>query len=115
MQNHCQRLGPALYQRGVDRHLFFAATRSARCGKPRTLGSMATSVRGLSIAVESEPAADDVRAIFDGLAHANIESTGDRNLERLCIVARGNGSDVVGGIYGEVYWGWLNILALWVA
>ena len=22
---------------------------------------------------------------------------------------------LVGGLYGELYWGWLNILALWVA
>ena len=69
----------------------------------------------LSISVEAEPAADLTRTIFDGLFHSNVERTGDGTIERLCVVARGPGGVLLGGIYGEIYWGWLHVLALWVA
>jgi GNAT superfamily N-acetyltransferase len=69
----------------------------------------------LSIAVEVEPGPDVTRAIFDGLIASNTERTGDGEITRLCITARNSGGALVGGIYGEMYWGWLNILALWVA
>jgi len=72
-------------------------------------------VSGLSIAVEAEAASDVVRTIFDGLSHSNVERTGDGKIERLSVIARNSDKVIVGGIYGEMYWGWLNILALWVA
>jgi ribosomal protein S18 acetylase RimI-like enzyme len=69
----------------------------------------------LSIAVEAEPTTDLTRTIFDGLFHSNVARTGDGTIERLCVVARGPDGALVGGIYGEIYWGWLHVLALWVA
>jgi len=68
----------------------------------------------LSITVEDEPATDVKRALFDGLFRANVERTGDGKIEQLCVIARDPGNSLAGGIYGELYWGWLNILALWV-
>ena len=73
------------------------------------------SSSGLTIAVEVEPADEVVRTIFDGLSHSNIERTADGKLEPLCLVARTSDKAIVGGIYGEMYWGWLNVKALWVA
>jgi GNAT superfamily N-acetyltransferase len=69
----------------------------------------------ITIAVEAEPTADLTRAIFDGLFHSNVERTGDGTIERICVVARGPEGALVGGIYSEIYWGWLHVLALWVA
>jgi GNAT superfamily N-acetyltransferase len=69
----------------------------------------------LSITVEDEPAADIKRALFDGLFRANVERTGDGQIEHLCVIARDSSNALAGGIYGELYWGWLNILALWVS
>jgi len=68
----------------------------------------------LSIAVEVEPGIDVTRTIFDGLLQSNTERTGDGKITRLCVTARDLGNTLVGGIYGEIYWGWLNVLALWV-
>ena len=68
----------------------------------------------LSFAVEIEPGADVTRTIFDGLFQSNTERTGDGEITRLCVTARNSGGTLVGGMYGEIYWGWLNILALWV-
>jgi GNAT superfamily N-acetyltransferase len=78
-----------------------------------------TSVEPLSntpsIALEVEPAIDVTRTLFDGLSQSNVERTGDGKVERLCVVARDSGNTVVGGIYGEIYWGWLNVMTLWVS
>src|SRR5438270_12451752 len=76
---------------------------------------MLTPRSELNIANEPERSAEVSRTIFDGLFRSNVERTGDGKLERVCIVARDRNRTIVAGIYGEVYWGWLNILALWVA
>jgi len=78
---------------------------------------MATTqpISNVSITVEAEPTAELTRAIFDGLFHSNVERTGDGKIERLCVAARDSGSSLIGGVYGEMYWGWLHVLALWVA
>jgi ribosomal protein S18 acetylase RimI-like enzyme len=68
-----------------------------------------------TIAVEAEPTTDLTRTIFDGLFRSNVERTGDGAIERLCVVARGPDGALVGGIYSEIYWSWLHVLALWVA
>jgi GNAT superfamily N-acetyltransferase len=68
----------------------------------------------LSIAVEVEPGTNVTRTIFDGLLQSNTECTGDGRITRLCVTARDLDNTLVGGIYGEIYWGWLNVLALWV-
>jgi ribosomal protein S18 acetylase RimI-like enzyme len=69
----------------------------------------------LSFTVEAEPTAELARTIFDGLSNSNVERTGDGKIVHLCVVARDATSSLVGGIYGDIYWGWLHILALWVA
>ena len=68
----------------------------------------------LRISVDADPAKEVTRALFDGLFHANVERTGDGKIDQLCVVARDCDGVLVGGIYGEIYWGWLNILVLWV-
>lgn len=72
-------------------------------------------ISNVSVTVEEEPTAELTRAIFDGLFHSNVERTGDGKIERLCVTARDAGSSLIGGVYGEIYWGWLHVLALWVA
>src|SRR5438105_5519441 len=76
---------------------------------------MLTSSNDVSITLGAESGAEISRTIFDGLFQSNVERTGDGKLEHICIVARDRSKAIVGGIYGEVYWEWLNILALWVA
>jgi GNAT superfamily N-acetyltransferase len=67
-----------------------------------------------NITVELEPATDTTRALFEGLFNSNVERAGDEKIERLCVVARDVNGSLIGGIYGEIYWGWLHVLALWV-
>src|SRR5436190_76492 len=73
---------------------------------------MLTDIR---VSVESERASNLRRALFDELLHANLERVSDGSIEPLCVVARDTQDALVGGVYGEIYWGWLNIMVLWVA
>lgn len=73
---------------------------------------MSSDVR---ISVETSPVKQIAGTLFDLLSQANVERTGDRKSEKLCVVARDSANALVGGIYGEIYWGWLNVLVLWVA
>ena len=79
------------------------------------MSMMEAAPNALSVTVECEPAPEVMRAIFDGLSRANVERTGDGKIEHLCVIARDSSNSLAGGIYGELYWGWLNILALWVS
>jgi len=79
------------------------------------MSTMEALPNALSIAVEAEPATEVTRLLFDRLSQANVERTGDGRIVRLCVTARDSGTALMGGVYGEIYWGWLNILALWVS
>jgi GNAT superfamily N-acetyltransferase len=79
------------------------------------MSTMEPAPNVLNISVEHEPAKVVVRALLDGLSQANVERTGDGKIEHLCVIARDSSKALAGGLYGELYWGWLNILALWVS
>jgi GNAT superfamily N-acetyltransferase len=69
----------------------------------------------IRISVETSGANDLRRTLFNELVHANVERVGDGSIEPFCVVARDAESTLVGGVYGEIYWGWLNVMVLWVA
>jgi len=52
--------------------------------------------------------------IGGGLSKYNIEQAGDNKFQRLCFALQDSEQEIVGGILGEVYWGWLYIDLLWV-
>lgn len=49
-----------------------------------------------------------------GVATFNKQQAGDNKFQRLCYVLQSPDQEIVGGILGEVYWGWLYIDLLWV-
>ena len=52
--------------------------------------------------------------IGHGLSAYNKEKAGDNKFERLCYAIQTPDEEIVGGILGEVYWGWLYIDLFWV-
>jgi GNAT superfamily N-acetyltransferase len=66
------------------------------------------------ISVEVDPTKELARILFDALNASNVERTNDGQVAHVCVVARGITGEVLGGAYGEVYWGWLHVLVLWV-
>ena len=49
-----------------------------------------------------------------GVATYNKQQAGDNKFQRLCFVLHTPDQEVVGGVLGEVYWGWFYIDLLWV-
>ncbi len=68
----------------------------------------------ISIAVETDPDRQAKNAIQQGLFDANVAFTGDGHFDAVLLVARDANSNVVGGVVGEAYWGWVNFTAVWV-
>ncbi|MGD9002303.1 MAG: GNAT family N-acetyltransferase [Anaerolineae bacterium] len=49
-----------------------------------------------------------------GIRDYNEQQTGDREFQRLCFVLQSPDEEIVGGVIGEAYWGWLHVDLLWV-
>ncbi len=98
-------------------HGFYLAGANAARRLPYTLGSMPRRNVPPDVHIATEPSGSTEvsRFLFNELFQSNVERTNDGRIESLCVTARNAANDVVGGVYGEVYWGWLNILVLWVA
>lgn len=52
--------------------------------------------------------------IGGGVSRYNVQQTGDGDFQRLCFVLNAPDQEVVGGVLGELYWGWLHLDLLWV-
>ncbi|HEX8473037.1 MAG TPA: GNAT family N-acetyltransferase [Pyrinomonadaceae bacterium] len=66
------------------------------------------------IEVENEPRDEDRRRVFDGLHEFNAARTNDPRCDRLTVFLRDADGEIVGGLLGEIYWGWLNVESMWV-
>ncbi len=70
-----------------------------------------------NIRVVSEPRASsgDVEFVRDGLALFNVAATGDSYYSPLAIFLRDERDAILGGAFGQVWGGWLDLSLLWVA
>jgi GNAT superfamily N-acetyltransferase len=67
-----------------------------------------------SIVYVEKPEASAWGIIGRGLQGYNIQEAGDNKFQRLCFALNSPDQEIVGGILGEVYWGWLYVDLLWV-
>lgn len=49
-----------------------------------------------------------------GISEYNKQQAGDTNFQRICFVLHAPDEEIVAGVLGEIYWGWLHIDLLWV-
>lgn len=68
-----------------------------------------------TMAIEETPDPRDVQAIEGGLSAYNRAHAGDDDYQRLTIFLRAPDRTVVGGLLGDIYWGWLHVDILWIA
>ncbi len=70
-----------------------------------------------NIRVVSEPRASsaDVDFVREGLSLFNVAATGDSYYSPLAIFLRDDRGAILGGAYGHVWGGWLDLSLLWVA
>src|SRR4051794_22284098 len=65
-------------------------------------------------AIEDNASAEDVKAIWDGLAEYNRAFVRE-DYEVLRVFLRDGEGKLAGGILGETYWGWLHIDIFWLS
>lgn len=58
---------------------------------------------------------EEAMKVCEHLQAFNASAIGDYRFDPVWLVCRGTDDDVLGGIVGEVIFGWLNISVLWVA
>ena len=63
----------------------------------------------------SEPAEEDFEALKNGLNRFNEIYTGFLLKEKVAAFVKDKNDLTVGGILGEIHWGWLYIKGLWVS
>ncbi|MCK4899093.1 MAG: GNAT family N-acetyltransferase [Anaerolineales bacterium] len=52
--------------------------------------------------------------IGGGVSNYNKRQAGDNKFQRLCFVLQTPDQEIVGGVLGEVYWGWFYLDLMWV-
>ena len=69
---------------------------------------------GYQIDFEEKPEEAAWGIIGRGVGTYNTEQAGDEQFQRLCYTLKDSAGEIVGGILGEIYWGWFYIDLLWV-
>jgi len=72
-------------------------------------------MQGLRITSEPRASSGDVEFVRDGLSLFNVAATGDSYYSPLAIFLRDERDAILGGAYGHVWGGWLDLSLLWVA
>ena len=67
----------------------------------------------LTITSEANPA--DVEVLRAGLTEHTLSKNRERDYKILMVLLRDEAGNIVGGLYGNTLWGWLEISLLWVA
>lgn len=49
-----------------------------------------------------------------GLSQYNVQQAGEDSFQRLCFALQTPDEKIVGGVLGELYWGWFHLDLLWV-
>lgn len=57
---------------------------------------------------------DDVTFVFDSLTEFNRRFAEPGNCQPLHVFLRDAQNAIVGGLLGEIYWGWLHISIVWI-
>ena len=71
-------------------------------------------MKSVSITVVHDPDQETRNTVRTGLFEANVQSTGDGDFDMVFVAARDSNSNVIGGVVGEAYWGWVNFTTVWV-
>lgn len=52
--------------------------------------------------------------IGSGISNYNEQQAGNQEFQRLCFALHTPDQEIVGGVLGELYWGWFHLDLLWV-
>ncbi len=66
------------------------------------------------IVYEDKPEESAWGIIGRGVGTYNTQQAGDNQFQRICFVLHAPDKEIVGGVLGEIYWGWFYLDLLWV-
>lgn len=70
--------------------------------------------RGLRLTIEDQPSAADWERLGIALDHYNREYLGETGFSRMGFFVRNEGGEIMAGLVGSTYAGWLFVAELWV-
>ena len=68
----------------------------------------------IHLQLEAEPNQDEIDFVIQGLFRYNLQFAPGDEYNRLFITLRDGSGQLVGGLVGGTYWGWLHIDILWM-
>ncbi len=71
--------------------------------------------KSYTMTIEETPNPADARFVFERLLEFNRSRTGfDDGHRRLVLFLRDESNEIVGGLLGDTFWGWLYVSILWI-
>ena len=67
----------------------------------------------MNLELTSNPSHEDESKVIDKIREFNLDLV-PTHVERLCVFDRLDSGEVIGGLVGKTYWGYLDISYLWV-
>lgn len=67
-----------------------------------------------TIVTLDEPGNAEWRAVGHGISAFNKQQAGDDDYRHVCFVLHAPDEEIVAGVIGQTYWGWLHVDLLWV-
>lgn len=71
-------------------------------------------MRKTQIDIVTDTSASDRQIITDGLNAYNSLHVPADDYSPLCVFARSECGEIIGGLLGETFWGWFHIELLWI-
>jgi GNAT superfamily N-acetyltransferase len=68
-----------------------------------------------TLTLEKSPHVDDMLVIRQGLNTFNFARAEDDQHQPLVLFVRDNDQNILGGLLGDTFWGWLHVGVLWLA
>lgn len=71
-------------------------------------------MRNYRIEIKNHPNSQEAETIIIGLIQYNTERAGDFENTPLSVFVRIDNGEIIGGLLGRTYWGWLHINTIWL-
>lgn len=67
-----------------------------------------------TITLEKNPRPDDMQVVREGLNAFNFARVEEDQHQLLVLFVRDNAGNILGGLLGDTFWGWLHVSILWL-
>jgi GNAT superfamily N-acetyltransferase len=68
-----------------------------------------------TVTLEKNPRPDDMQVVREGLNTFNFARVENDQHQLLVLFVRDNADNILGGLLGDTFWGWLHVGVLWLS